>query len=104
MAQAVRDALIGFMAALSQAQAEATKEAQKAGIAHTKASPNPLKLKTYLGRKPSYTVDQISQITSLRGEGRGVSEIAKQLGLTRAAIYRVLQSPAGAFASVRAWT
>lgn len=33
MAQAVRDALIGFMAALSQAQAEATKEAQKAGVA-----------------------------------------------------------------------
>ncbi|CAM5766956.1 hypothetical protein LMIY3S_01998 [Labrys miyagiensis] len=32
MQQAVRDTLIGFMAALSQAQAEATKEAQKAGI------------------------------------------------------------------------
>lgn len=32
MQQAVRDALIGFMAALSQAQAEATKEAQRAGV------------------------------------------------------------------------
>jgi hypothetical protein len=29
--------LIGFMAATAQAQAEATKEAQKAGIAHAKA-------------------------------------------------------------------
>ncbi len=37
MQAAVRDALIGFMAALSQAQAEATKEAQKAGVAHAKA-------------------------------------------------------------------
>jgi N6-adenosine-specific RNA methylase IME4/DNA invertase Pin-like site-specific DNA recombinase len=33
MAQAVRDALIGFMAAMAQAQAEAIKEAQRAGIA-----------------------------------------------------------------------
>jgi putative DNA-invertase from lambdoid prophage Rac len=32
MQQAVRDALIGFMAATSQAQAEATKAAQRAGI------------------------------------------------------------------------
>ena len=32
MRQAVRDALIAFMAATSQAQAEATKAAQRAGI------------------------------------------------------------------------
>ncbi len=32
MQQAVRDALIAFMTATAQAQAEATKEAQKAGI------------------------------------------------------------------------
>ncbi|CAM3319300.1 recombinase family protein [Polaromonas hydrogenivorans] len=38
MTQAVRDALIGFLAALSQAQAKANKEAQRAGIAHAKAS------------------------------------------------------------------
>ena len=34
MQQAVRDALIAFMAATAQAQAEATKSAQRAGIAH----------------------------------------------------------------------
>jgi DNA invertase Pin-like site-specific DNA recombinase len=34
---AIRDALIAFMAATAQAQAEATKEAQRAGIAHAKA-------------------------------------------------------------------
>jgi putative DNA-invertase from lambdoid prophage Rac len=32
MQQAVRDALIAFMAATAQAQAEATKSAQRAGI------------------------------------------------------------------------
>src|ERR1700758_104139 len=34
MQKAVRDALIAFMAATAEAQAEATREAQKAGIAH----------------------------------------------------------------------
>jgi hypothetical protein len=49
MQQAVRDDLIGFMAALSQAQAESQKEAQRAGIDHAKAND----AKTYLGRKPN---------------------------------------------------
>lgn len=100
MMQAVRDALIGFMAALSQAQAEATKEAQKAGIAHAKARED----KVYLGRKPSFTESQIAEVISLLGDGTGVTQVAKQLGLSRAAIYRIQKCPAGAFASVRAWS
>ena len=104
MTKAVRDALIGFMAALSQAQAEANKEAQRAGIAYAKVSPDPQKPKTYLGRRPSYTESQISEVVALTGEGKGVSAVAKQLGLSRAAIYRVLKSPAEAFSSVRAWS
>src|SRR4028118_2351270 len=36
MQQAVRDALIAFMAATAQAQAEATREAQRAGIEHAR--------------------------------------------------------------------
>jgi putative DNA-invertase from lambdoid prophage Rac len=48
---AVRDALIAFLAATAQAQAEATKAAQRAGIDHKRsAAPQ-----AYLGRKPSYT-------------------------------------------------
>jgi hypothetical protein len=46
---AVRDALIAFMAATAQAQAEATKSAQRAGIDHKRnMAPS-----AYLGRKPS---------------------------------------------------
>jgi len=45
--KAVRDALIAFMAATSQAQAEATKVAQRAGIEHAKAKGH-----GYLGRSP----------------------------------------------------
>jgi DNA invertase Pin-like site-specific DNA recombinase len=99
MAQAVRDALIGFMAALSQAQAEATKEAQKAGIAHARCQDE----KVYLGRKPSYTEDQISLVVTLSGDGKGVLEISKLLGLSRAAIYRIQKNPANAHKSVQSW-
>lgn len=99
MAQAVRDALIGFMAALAQAQDEANKEAQKAGIAHAKASSK----KAYLGRKPSYTASQVSEVIARSGEGKGVSAMANHLGLSRAAVYRILKSPGEAAAAVRAW-
>ena len=103
MAQAVRDALIGFMAALSQAQAEANKEAQRAGIAHAKASPDLQKPRTYIGRKPSYTADQIGQVVTLAGNGTGVSEIAKLLGLSRAAVYRIQKTPKMAYKSLLPW-
>jgi putative DNA-invertase from lambdoid prophage Rac len=63
---AVRDALIAFMAATAQAQAEATKEAQRAGIAHAKANGD---ARAYKGRKPSYTAS--------------VGEVARAIGLTR---------------------
>jgi putative DNA-invertase from lambdoid prophage Rac len=99
MQQAVRDALIGFMAALSQAQAEATKEAQKAGIAHAKASGED----KYRGRKPSFTEENVNAVVSLIGEGVSVSETSKRLGLSRQVVYRVKESPEAAIAAVRAW-
>lgn len=54
--KAVRDALIGFMAATAQAQAEATKATQKAGIAHAKGS----ETTAYRGRKPSFSRNQLA--------------------------------------------
>jgi putative DNA-invertase from lambdoid prophage Rac len=50
---AMRDAMIGFMAAMAQAQVEASKAAQKIGIEFAKQSGR------YLGRKPTYTREQI---------------------------------------------
>ncbi len=98
MQKAVRDALIGFMAALSQAQAEATKEAQKAGIAHAKT--NPL---SYRGRKPSFTESHVHMVASQLAEGRKVSDVAHDLGLSRQTVYRIQKNPDEAFACVRAW-
>jgi hypothetical protein len=61
MQQAVRDALIAFIAVTAQAQAEATKPAQGAGIDHKRRS----QPSAYLGRKPSYD-RQRSRVSGLR--------------------------------------
>ena len=64
MQQAVRDALIAFMAATSQAQAEATKAAQRAGIEHAKQNDQ----RAYLGRKPSFTREQVVKVRAMLGQ------------------------------------
>jgi putative DNA-invertase from lambdoid prophage Rac len=100
MQQAVRDALIGFMAATAQAQAEATKAAQRAGIEHAKAGADA----AYLGRKPSYTREQFVAVRELLGqEAVGIAAIAKQTGLSRQTVYRIKDDPAGAEAALAAW-
>src|SRR6266478_3273484 len=74
MQKAVRDALIGFMSATAQAQAEATKAAQRAGIEHAKANDE----RAYLGRKPSFTRDQLNKVHDMLGQQAvGIARIAK---------------------------
>jgi putative DNA-invertase from lambdoid prophage Rac len=97
---AVRDALIAFLAATAQAQAEATKAAQKAGIAYAKAAEG---AKAYKGRKPSFTRDQLAQVTDMHGRGAGVSEIAAAAKLSRQAVYRVIENPVAAEAALACW-
>lgn len=94
---AVRDALIAFMAATAQAQAEATKEAQKAGIAHAKANG------AFKGRKPSYDRAQLTSAISMLEAKDSVQTIANTLGLTRATVYRIQEDSAKAFAALNAW-
>ena len=98
MQMAVRDALISFMAALSQAQAEATKEAQRAGIEHAKARAD-----AYRGRKPSFTRRQLAQVRDMLTTGTSISMIAKTTGLSRQAIYRLRDDPAWAEGVLKAW-
>jgi putative DNA-invertase from lambdoid prophage Rac len=66
MQQAIRDSLVAFMAAMSQAQAEVTKEAQKAGIAHALAHDDGTK---YRGRKPTFTCGQFFRVRELLNQG-----------------------------------
>ncbi|UZF93778.1 recombinase family protein [Bosea sp. NBC_00550] len=99
MQQAVRDALIAFMAASAQAQAEATKAAQAAGIEHAKASNG----SAYRGRKPSFTRAQMETVRDLLAQDAGVSVIARTTGLSRQAIYRMKDDPAEAEAVLAKW-
>jgi putative DNA-invertase from lambdoid prophage Rac len=98
--KAVRDSLISFMAATAQAQGEATKDAQRAGIAHAKATSE----QKYRGRKPSFTRDQFNQVVTLINQGTtNVSQIAKAAGLQRMAVARIKTNPAAAEAMLQAW-
>jgi putative DNA-invertase from lambdoid prophage Rac len=100
MQQAVRDALIAFMAATAQANAEAIKEAQRGGIEYAKATAGATK---YRGRKPSYSPEQLATVNDLVGRV-GIAEIAKATGLTRQAIYRIKADPMAAEAALAGWS
>src|SRR5919112_3219263 len=64
MKRAIRDALIAFMAASSEAELEASREAQKAGIEHAKGRKD-----TYRGRRPSYTRDHLDTVRARLAQG-----------------------------------
>ena len=100
MQQAVRDSLIAFMAAMAQSQAEATKEAQKAGIAHALEHDDGMK---YRGRKPTFTHEQFRLVRELLQQGIAVSAIAKTAGLKRQSIYRIQAEPERQLAALEAW-
>jgi putative DNA-invertase from lambdoid prophage Rac len=97
--KAVRDALIAFMAATSQAQAEATKAAQRAGIDHAKANDE----RAYLGRKPSFTRPQFNTVREALDRAVAIAQIAKDAGLTRQTVYRIKDDPAACEAMLAAW-
>ncbi|MCJ2057742.1 recombinase family protein [Methylobacterium sp. J-048] len=100
MQRAIRDALIAFMAAAGEAELEATREAQRAGIDHARAQAEQT---AYRGRKPSYTRDQLTVISGMLGQGAGVAAVAKETGLTRQTIYRVQADPVEAEAALARW-
>jgi putative DNA-invertase from lambdoid prophage Rac len=93
--QAGRNALIAFVAAT--AQAEASKVARRAEIAHAKGS------RVYRGQKPSFTRDQLRSVQDLLALGVGVSAIAGTTGLARRTIYRIKDDPADAEAILAKW-
>jgi putative DNA-invertase from lambdoid prophage Rac len=95
--KSIRDALLAFMSAIGQAQAEATKLAQQAGIAHAQATG-----RVYLGRKPSYSREQFARILDVLATDSDIA-IAKQVGLDRLVVRRIRQDPAKAEAALASW-
>lgn len=98
MQEAVRDALIAFMAATAQANAEATKEAQKAGIDAARGDD-----RKYLGRKPSYTQETLSLVTDMLSQGAGTSEIARSASVSRQTVLRIKADPVAAQEVLARW-
>ena len=99
MGKAVRDAMLSFMSAMAEAQAVAMKEAQAAGIAHARETA-PMK---YKGRKPSFTAEQLMQIEQLSQQGVGNNEIARQVGLSKFAVSRILKDVEAAQMKLGRW-
>lgn len=98
MQQAVRDALIAFMAATAQAQAEVTKAAQRAGIDAKKGD-----AERYRGKKPSFDRKTFQQVIDMVKMGNGASEISKATGLSRQTVLRIKVNPTGADAVLARW-
>lgn len=99
MQEAVRDALIAFMAATAQAQAEATKEAQKAGIAAAREN-----VATYRGRKPTYDAEALAEVLERHKAGIGTPTIAKETGLSRGSVRRIIDNPEAAHEALAKWS
>jgi putative DNA-invertase from lambdoid prophage Rac len=85
---------------MAQAQAEGTKDVQRAGIAHAKAT----EPTAYRGRKPSFSREQFSTVLTLVSQGTmNSSQIAKSVGLERMAVARIRQNPATAEKQLVTW-
>jgi putative DNA-invertase from lambdoid prophage Rac len=100
MQQAIRDSLVAFMAATAQANAEVTKEAQKAGIAYARSNDDGTK---YRGRKPTFSCEQFVRVRELLDQGIGLSVISKTVGLKRQSVYRIRSEPEKQMAALRVW-
>jgi putative DNA-invertase from lambdoid prophage Rac len=108
MQQAVRDALIAFMAATAQAQAEATKSAQRAGIDHARRvrlAPASGRPTGYLGRKPSYDRAAFIRVRALLDSPRppSLGAIARAEDISKQTAFRIKQDPMAAEAALVAW-
>ena len=97
---AIRDSLLAFMAAMAQSQAEVTKQAQKAGIAHALAHDDGSK---YRGRKPTFRCDQFAVARELLSQGTSSSAVARETGLKRQTVYRIKTQPERQMAALRVW-
>ncbi len=75
--------MLTMFGAMAQFEREMMLERQREGIAKAKADGK------YKGRKPTVRA-KADEIKKLKAEGMGATKIAKQLGVGRASVYRVL--------------
>lgn len=73
--------VLGILGAVAEFEADIRKERQLEGIAKAKEAG------VYKGRKPTVNVEAVK---ALKVAGKGPAEIAKELGIGRASVYRAL--------------
>jgi len=73
--------MLNILGSFAEFEADIRKERQAEGIAKAKEN------NRYKGRKPSIEPDMVRR---LKAEGMGASAIARQLGIGRASVYRLL--------------
>jgi DNA invertase Pin-like site-specific DNA recombinase len=78
---------LNIFSAVAQFEREIMLERQREGIAKAKAEGK------YKGRK-SLPAEKVEMARQLRGQGIGASDIAKELKISRASVYRVLEGGA----------
>jgi DNA invertase Pin-like site-specific DNA recombinase len=76
--------MMNVVGAVGQFEREMMLERQREGIAKAKAEGK------YKGRQPT-AMAKAKQVQALRGQGIAPMEIARQLGISRASVYRCLQ-------------
>lgn len=76
--------MLNILGSFAEFEADIRKERQADGIARAKAEG------VYTGRKPTISPERVQ---ALRAQGKGASLIAKELGIGRASVYRLLQLP-----------
>jgi DNA invertase Pin-like site-specific DNA recombinase len=96
--QALRDTMIAFLAATAQAQSEANKIAQRAGIDLAKERGD-----RFRGRKPSYDRTTFDLAMNLLNLGNGPSAVSKETGLSRQTLIRIRDKPEDAAAVLERW-
>lgn len=75
--------MLNLLSSIAQFEREIMLERQREGIAKAKAEGK------YKGRKPT-AMAKAEEVLRLKDEGLGATEIAKQLGIGRASVYRIL--------------
>jgi DNA invertase Pin-like site-specific DNA recombinase len=78
--------LFGMISAVAQFEREIMLERQREGIAKAVAEGK------YKGRQPTARA-KTDDVLALQQKGLGATEIAKQLGIGRASVYRIIGEP-----------
>lgn len=81
---AAGQAFLGMLSVFAEFETNLRRERQAEGISKAKSRG------VYKGRKPSIDREKVHE---LKAKGLGASKIAKELGIGRASVYRVLEEP-----------